>query len=307
MQENNLSGFHPYEKAYQPNALLGEYAYSLCGGPCDGLFLIGNSEMLKALAQKCILGNIPFKVLGGMSNVLVSDGGFRGIILLNREGIIQKSGNEGDLILLTVDSGSSMASLVRYCRENELTGFEWAAGLPGTVGGAVYGNAGAFGREIKDIFRCGSLLDETGSEICLSQNDMEFKYRSSILKSRKSKYVLLKAIFALKKGSREEIKALEELNKEKRRASQPVSERSLGSVFKNPDGFSAGKLIQDSGLKGTSIGNAVVSTKHANFITTSRGVRSEDYRQLVMLVQKTVFAKFGINLDPEIEFIGFEE
>ena len=303
----DLSIFHPYESAYRTGERLGDYAYSLCGGPCDGLFVIEGSEMLKDLAVDCIGAEIPCKVLGGMSNILVSDDGFSGIIFLNRKGNITRTETDSDAILLTVDSGVSMASVVRYCRDNELTGFEWAAGLPGTVGGAVYGNAGAFGTEIKDVFRSGELIDETGKVQCVTKEDMEFKYRGSVLKNRSRTGIMLKAVFSLYKGTHEEIISKEESCKERRRNSQPVSERSLGSVFKNPEGRSAGKLIEDAGLKGTSVGKATVSTKHANFITTAAGIRSEDYLRLIRLIQKTVFDKFGVTLEPEVEFLGFEE
>ncbi len=306
MQTIDLSVFHPYESAYRSEIRLGDYAYSMCGGPCGGLFMIEDSIMLRDLISDCIVSDIPFKVLGGMSNILISDRGFSGIVLLNRKGRISHTEENGK-ILLTADSGAPMAAVVRYCEQNELSGFEWAAGLPGTVGGAVYGNAGAFGSEIADCFRSGMVLDETGSELNLAGPDMEFKYRSSILKNKAKSCTLLNAEFCVEKGKHEEIISKAEACREKRRSSQPVSERSLGSVFKNPEGFPAGKLIQDAGLKGVSVGKATVSTKHANFITTAEGIRSEDYRELILLVQKTVFEKFGIKLEPEIEFLGFEE
>ncbi len=307
MQTIDLSLFRPYESAYRTDVRLGDYSYSLCGGPCDGFFMVENAEMLKDLAADCISAGIPVKVMGGMSNILVSDAGFRGIVLLNRKGIINHTeGNDGS-VLLTADSGVSMAAVVRYCWENELSGFEWAAGLPGTVGGAVYGNAGAFGTEIADIFRSCTALDAAGREISMTASDMEFSYRSSVLKRNVRSCTLLKAVFTAEKGKIGEITAKEESCREKRRSSQPVSERSLGSVFKNPEGFSAGKLIQDAGLKGVSVGKAVVSTKHANFITTSEGVRSEDYLKLIRIVQKAVYDQFSISLEPEIELLGFEE
>ncbi len=307
MRPLDLSLFHPYELDFRPGERLGDFSYSLCGGPCDGLFVIENSEILKNIAVHCITAQIPHKVLGGMSNILISDKGFEGIVLLNRKGNITQSVEKDGHVLLTVDSGVSMASVVRYCRENELTGFEWAAGLPGTVGGAVYGNAGAFGTEIKDIFQSGELIDEAGNVICLKQEEMGFKYRGSILKNRARVGILLNAEFVLSKGKREEITSKEEACKERRRTSQPVNERSLGSVFKNPEGKSAGKLIEDAGLKGVSVGKAIVSSKHANFITTSAGIRSEDYLKLIQLVQKTVLDSFGVSLELEIELLGFEE
>ncbi len=307
MQQIDLSLFRPYDTVYQTGVRLGDYAYSLCGGPCDGFFMINGSKMLKDIVSDCISAKVPYKVLGGMSNILISDTGFTGIILMNRQGAITHKETENGSVLLEADSGASMASVVRYCRENELSGFEWAAGLPGTVGGAVYGNAGAFGTEIKDIFQSGEIIDEACRDLSITNTDMDFSYRCSALKNKSLSCVLLRAEFSLEKGSREDISSKEGVCREKRQASQPISERSLGSVFKNPVGHSAGKLIQDAGLKGMTVGKAVVSTKHANFITTSEGIQSSDYRKLMILVQMTVFEKFGINLEPEIELLGFEE
>ena len=203
-----------------------------------------------------------------------------------------------------VAPGSSTMAAVKLGLES---GFEWACGLPGTVGGAVYGNAGAFGSSVADSFRSCVVIGPDGEEKTLGAADMDFTYRSSILKKRDHDLTVLQAFFCVAQDEPEQIRQRGEINREKRRAGQPVSERSLGSVFKNPEGMAAGKLIQDAGLKGTSIGNARVSEKHANFITTAPGVRSEDYRKLISYVQKTVSERFGVWLEPEIEFLGFED
>ena len=297
--------FAPYGKALLRDELLSRYAFSLCGGPCAGLFRIEGKEMLENLVRCCIRAGYPYKVLGGMTNVLVSDEGFDGIVLLNRKGTISHLVKEDGSVQLNASSGVGMAAVVRYCVENEFSGMEWAAGLPGTVGGAVYGNAGAFGTETADIFVSGHVIDETDAVRILNNDEMEFSYRSGILKTRKENNVLLDASFLLQIGEKEQILAKCEENKEKRRSTQPVSENSLGSVFKNPEGESAGKLIQAAGLKGFSIGQASVSMKHANFITTTKGVTSEDYRCLVSHVQRVVFEQFGVLLEPEIELLGF--
>lgn len=299
--------FAPYESAFRPDVRIGNYAYSLCGGPCAGMFIVENPEMLGDLVRKCIREKVPYRVVGGLSNLLVSDSGFDGIILLNRKGEIMHTAEPDGTVVLTAGSGAPMAAVVNYCVQNGLSGFEWASGLPGTVGGAVYGNAGAFGTEIKDIFRSCVIMDPDGEtkEFCAAE--MGFAYRKSMIKCGRHDRIILEASFSLKRDEPEQIRQRGEANREKRRASQPVSERSLGSVFKNPEGSAAGKLIQDAGLKGSAIGKARVSETHANFITTAEGVRSEDYRDLIRCVQKTVLEQYGIRLEPEIEFLGFED
>ena len=307
MRNIDPARFSPYEQAFRPDVRIGDHAYSLCGGPCAGMFVCEGPEMLRDLIRICIAEGIPYRVTGGLSNLLVSDEGFDGIILMNRKGRISHSGTDDGSVLLTASSGVSAAAVVRYCVENELSGFEWACGLPGTIGGAVYGNAGAFGTETADIFIRGNAVNAAGETVCLSCAEMGFAYRNSRIKREQDGTVLLDACFRLGKGSREEILARGEANRAKRQAGQPVGEPSLGSVFKNPEGCAAGKLIQDAGLKGVSVGKATVSMKHANFITTEKGVRSADYRALIRLVRKTVMEKTGILLEPEIEFLGFED
>ena len=306
MRNIDASLFSPYEKAFLSGELLSRYAFSLCGGPCAGLLRIDSKEMLGDLIRRCITLGLPFRVFGGLTNVLVSDEGFDGIILLNRKGTISHAETGDGSVLLTADSGAGMAALVRYCMENELSGFEWAAGLPGTVGGAVYGNAGAFGSDISQSYLTGTAIDRSGSTVQLPCEEMGFDYRSGILKREPNSPILLDAVFRVQKGTKAEIIAKCEEHRAARKASQPVDEHSLGSVFKNPPNESAGKLIQAAGLKGFSIGKAAVSMKHANFITTEPGVTADDYHRLVLHVQRTVFEQFKILLEPEIELMGFE-
>ena len=306
MRNLKPSLFSPYENAFSPAEPLSGYAFSLCGGPCAGLFRIEDGEMLKNLVQCCIRESVPYKVLGGMTNILISDEGFDSIVFLNRKGSISHTIQNDGSILLEADSGASMAGAVRYCIENGISGLEWAAGRPGTIGGAVCGNAGAFGAEISQIFSSGTVIDENGSVRTIDNADMNFAYRSSAMKHQSNKNILLKAVFHLEKGLKEQISAKGETYKETRRNTQPIDQHSLGSVFKNPEGESAGKLIQAAGLKGFTIGKAQVSMKHANFITTEKGVTSTDYHRLVVHVQKTVFEQFRVLLEPEIEMLGFE-
>ena len=306
MRHIDLSLFFPYEKLFLTDELLSKYAFSLCGGPCPGLIKVENSQMLESVIKCCIAAGLPYKVLGGMTNILISDKGFDGVVILNRKGKISHKELEDGSVWLSAESGAGMAAVVRYCTENGISGMEWAAGLPGTVGGAVCGNAGAFGTEISDIFVSGCMLDEKGCQNHISHENMGYSYRSSILKHQDNNRILLGASFLLGKGDTEEISSRCEEYKERRKSTQPIDEHSLGSVFKNPEGESAGKMIQAAGLKGFSVGKASVSLKHANFIVTEKGVTSADYHRLVCHVQNKVYEQFSVLLEPEIELFGFE-
>ena len=305
MRTIDSSLFTPYEKLLLPAEPLSKYAFSLCGGPCAGAFRVEGSQMLMDLIGCCTKAGCPYKVLGGMTNILISDDGFDGVALLNRRGKISHATGADGTVILTAESGAGMAAVVRYCIDHEISGMEWAAGLPGTVGGAVCGNAGAFGTETAAIYLSGRVSDRSGMIHEYGPEDMGFAYRRSNLKGQDRGDVLLEASFRLKTGQKELIISEGEAYRERRRNTQPVDENSLGSVFKNPPGGSAGKLIQDAGLKGYSIGGAAVSRKHANFITTTKGVTAADYRSLTVYVQQEVLAKFGILLEPEIELFGF--
>ena len=270
------------------------------------MIMIEDPAMLCEMVRICRKNGIPFRVFGTMSNVLVSDSGFDGVVLLNRKGRITHSDNDDGSAAVTAGSGAAMAGLVKYCVQNGLSGMEWAAGLPGTVGGAVYGNAGAFGSDISAVFQFGRFVDGSGEIIECSDEELAFGYRTSALK-KGTDLILLEAVFHLKHGDACQIDMLGQEYKEKRKKTQPYNEHSLGSVFKNPEGYSAGKLIDDAGLKGFSIGKAMVSNKHANFITTEKGVTSTDYRALAEYVQKKVKEISGICLEPEIEFVNFQD
>ncbi len=298
--------FGKYREMLRRNVPLAHYSYSLCGGPCTGMFSVGDGETLAELVKICIESGIPYRVFGGLSNVLVSDRGFDGIVLLNRGGTVSIEKDSAERIIVTADSGVLMSKLVKFCAEEGIAGMDWAAGLPGTVGGAVYGNAGAFGSDTAAVFLDGQYLDESGTLRPLSKADMGFSYRSSALKRGEKAGILTEVRFVLSSGDPKAIRAAADARRTWRHEHQPDTLPSLGSVFKNPEGMSAGKLIRDAGLMGKTIGGAQVSTKHANFITTEKGVRSSDYKALVDLIQAAVTEKFGVKLVPEIEMTGFE-
>lgn len=304
MLESELFG--KYRDMLQRNVPLANYSYSLCGGPCAGMFTVDDGKTLAELVKICIESGIPHRIFGGLSNVLVSDKGFDGIVLLNRGGAVRIEKETNQRIILTAGSGVLMSKLVKTCAEEGIAGMEWAAGLPGTVGGAVYGNAGAFGSDTASVFLDGQYVDQNGALRPLTKAGMGFSYRSSAMKRRENTGILTEARFILKTGDSNEIRAAMDAHRTWRHEHQPDTLPSLGSVFKNPEGMSAGKLIQDAGLMGKVIGGAQVSTKHANFITTEKGVKSSDYKALVDFVQTAVLEIFGVKLIPEIEMTGFE-
>jgi UDP-N-acetylmuramate dehydrogenase len=243
---------------------------------------------------------INYIVVGNCSNVLVSDKGYNGAIITTVK--IDSFKIDGNLI--EAECGAMLSRVAREACEAGLKGLEFAVGIPGTVGGAVYMNAGAYDGEIKDVFERAEVLDENLNPVELGRADMRFSYRNSRLKEEKM--VLLRAVFCLKFADREDISPLQKANEfsKRRREKQPLSYPSAGSVFKRPPNNFAGKLIEDAGLKGYRIGGACISEKHAGFIINLGDAKAEDVRKLIYLAQKSVYEKFGILLEPEIQFIG---
>ncbi|WAM32659.1 UDP-N-acetylmuramate dehydrogenase [Caldicellulosiruptor naganoensis] len=241
-----------------------------------------------------------WKVLGNFSNVLVSDRGFDGAIIITTKLDFFKIEEN----VIEAECGCMISQVARKACENGLKGLEFAVGIPGTVGGAVYMNAGAYDGEIKDVFECAEVLDEKLNILKLGKEDMRFSYRHSRLKEEKM--ILLRSTFRLQYAKEGDIPPLQKANEfnQRRREKQPLQFPSAGSIFKRPAGYFAGKLIEDAGLKGYRIGNACISEKHAGFIVNLGGASAEDVRKLIFHVQRTVYEKFGVLLEPEIEFIG---
>jgi UDP-N-acetylmuramate dehydrogenase len=239
-------------------------------------------------------------MLGGGSNVLVSDRGFRGVVVLNRAKDV--SFDKGSQPKVRAEAGAVFANLARRCATHGLGGLEWAAAVPGTVGGAVYGNAGAFGGDTAgNLIRAG-LLTENGRETWPVEK-MEYGYRTSILKRQTLKIIVLWAELRLEHSTKEEVSVKISEFSERRKATQPPG-ASMGSMFKNPPGDFAGRLIEAAGLKGTRIGTAEISPVHANFFINHGQTKAEDVRELASLTQSKVAEKFGVNLELEIELVG---
>ncbi|MCR5206325.1 MAG: UDP-N-acetylmuramate dehydrogenase [Lachnospiraceae bacterium] len=290
------------------NARLSEYTSFKTGGPADILVKVGNSIEIQRIVAIAKESDVPFYVIGNGTNMLVSDEGYRGIVICLREmdnDIRAEKASNGDYCRLSCSAGCTLARLSSEAASMGYSGLEFAAGIPGSVGGAVVMNAGAYGGEIKDVFEYADVLDENGDVIRLKREDMDFGYRKSIIQEKE--YIVLDVMFVLKKGEENAIKAeIKELN-ERRREKQPLEYASAGSTFKRPEGLFAGKLIEDAGLKGFSVGDAAVSEKHCGFLINKGKATSTDIYELISQVIEKVYEKSGVVLEPEIKLLGFEE
>ena len=286
----------------QENAPLSSYTSARIGGPADALVFVYKADELAQAAQKLWELDMPFILLSGGSNVLVSDRGVRGVVIINRARLV-KFDSQSEPPTLQAESGTTLNDIAQRAARLGLTGLEWAASVPGSLGGSVYGNAGAFEGDMAGNLISVDLLHRQLGQQTWSTEKMEFGYRTSLLKREHMPVVILSAKLALGHGNRQDIQAKMELFSTRRRASQPPG-ASMGSMFKNPPGDKAGRLIEAAGLKGTSIGNAQISSQHANFFINTTATKAADMRKLIELAQNTVFDKFGIKLELEVELIG---
>jgi UDP-N-acetylmuramate dehydrogenase len=279
---------------------LAKFTSSRVGGPADGLILVDSVERLAEVVGLLWDLEVDFFVLGAGSNVLISDEGIRGLVIINRakESEIDELNN-----LVWTGSGASFGQIARRVSQRGYSGLEWATGIPGTVGGAVYGNAGAQGSDVASTLHMAEILHHDRGREKWKVSRMGFAYRSSKLKRDSSNAVILSASFHIEESSTEFTKNLVEKYKLHRRTTQP-SGASMGSMFKNPQGEYAGQLIERAGLKGIRIGGAEISTLHGNFFITADGARAKDIFSLIRLAQDTVLEKFNIPLELEIELIG---
>ena len=269
------------------------------GGPADYFIVPTEIEEIRAVVSLCEEMGMPYYVIGNGSNLLVADKGFRGVILQIYKAMNQVK-IEGNVI--TAQAGASLAQIAKEALEHALTGFEFAAGIPGTLGGAVRMNAGAYGGEIKDILTKATVLTKEGEVVELSKEELEFGYRTSIIE--RTGQIVLKAEIELSPGKREEIKAVMDDLRKKRVSKQPLEFPSAGSTFKRPEGYFAGKLIQDAGLKGFRIGGAQVSEKHSGFVINTGNATAADVMELMRQINEKVTARFGVSLEPEVRRIG---
>lgn len=286
--------------AVQEHVPLAPYTSARIGGPADVLLTIQSANELADAMQLIWEHNLPYYILGGGSNVLVSDSGFRGVVVLDRAKEVRFEA--GDQPTVWCEAGVIIANLAKRCASKGLAGLEWSATVPGTVGGAVYGNAGAFGGDMTDNLIWAEILTRNGREK-FTLEQMAYGYRTSVLKRGEINGMVLSALLKLKNSSKEEVSVKIEQFSERRKATQPPG-ASMGSMFKNPEGDHAGRLIESAGLKGMRIGNAEISTVHGNFFINHGQTKAEDVRALIALVQKTVFEKFNVKLELEVELVG---
>lgn len=275
-----------------------KHTYFKVGGPADILVLPETIEQVIGLLKLCISKEIPHHIIGNGSNLLVKDGGIRGVVIK----LCSLNQIEVEEDKITAMCGVLLSEVSKSALQNSLTGFEFACGIPGTIGGAVTMNAGAYGGEMVDVIETALVLDEQCNLKILTNEELELGYRTSAV--MKYNYIVLKVTIKLKQGEYEEINGrIKELTA-KREEKQPLEYPSAGSTFKRPVGFFAGKLIQDSGLKGKSLGGAAVSEKHSGFIINKNNASAKDILDLINLVQNTVKEKFGVELHTEVRIIG---
>ena len=268
-------------------------------GPADFFVTPKNYEELSGVLKCCAKYEMPCYIMGNGSNLLVSDQGYRGVViqLFRQLNDIQCEGN-----VIRAQAGALLSAVANRALEEKLTGFEFAAGIPGTLGGACVMNAGAYGGEMKDVLKSVTVLTREGERITLQKNELELGYRTSII--AKKDYIVLEAEIELKAGDAEEIKAVMDDLKERRTTKQPLEYPSAGSTFKRPEGYFAGKLIQESGLQGFQVGGAQVSEKHCGFVINKDQATAADIAELIRQVQDRVEEKFGVRLETEVKRLG---
>ncbi|AVP35621.1 UDP-N-acetylmuramate dehydrogenase [Staphylococcus felis] len=280
------------------NEPLKRYTYTETGGNADFYISPSTHEDVQKVVQYAYNHHIPLTYLGNGSNIIIRDGGIRGIVLslLNLDHI------ESSDATIIAGSGAAIIDVSRKARDLSLSGLEFACGIPGSVGGAVYMNAGAYGGEVKDVIDYALVINEQGELLQLTHNELELDYRNSII--QKEHYVVLEAAFTLKPGQQSDIQSIMDDLTERRESKQPLEYPSCGSVFRRPPGYFAGKLIQDAKLQGHRIGGVEVSKKHAGFMVNVDNGTATDYEDLIHHVQKVVKDKFDIELQREVRIIG---
>lgn len=280
------------------NALMKEHINFEVGGPADILLIPSKVEQIIESIKICKENNIPYFVMGNGSNLLVKDGGIRGVVI-KLTGLTNLEVKDEEI---KADCGVMLKELSDKALENSLTGLEFACGIPGSVGGAVFMNAGAYNGEIKNVIKEAEVITSSGEIITLSKDELELGYRTS--KVMKDNSIVINATFKLEKGNKEEIKETIDDLTQKREEKQPLEYPSAGSTFKRPEGYFAGKLIQDSGLKGYSIGGAAVSSKHSGFVINKGNATAKDILDLIAYIQEEVKKQFGVELHTEVRIIG---
>jgi len=295
---NNLKAELPN---VQKNVMLSQYTTFKIGGPAKYFYQAKSREDLVGAITSARQLLIPFVILGRGSNVLVADQGYDGLVIINQYADINIQDDQ-----VIASSGSNLNHLVSACTQRSLSGLEWAAGIPGTLGGAIRGNAGLKDEEIKDVVQSVDCLNTNNQIVQLDNDQCQFAYRTSLFKNSDD-WTILEANLRLVKGNQAMIQQKVEENIKIKNDTQPLKLASAGCIFKNPPGDSAGRLIDQTGLKGKRIGSAAVSDIHANFIVNQNGATAEQVVILISLIKQRVRNEFGIQLQEEIEYLGFND
>lgn len=269
------------------------------GGPADYFLMPDKGEDVGRVIKICKEKEIPYFILGNGSNLLVGDGGYRGAVIqiYRNMSSVTVEGNE-----ITAQAGALLSAVAAAAKNASLTGFEFAGGIPGTIGGAVVMNAGAYGGEMKDVLTEVTVMNAEGDIFTLPTEELELGYRTSIIKT--AGYIVLEAKIRLKEGDSEVIRETMKDLTIRRTTKQPLEYPSAGSTFKRPEGYFAGKLIMDSGLAGYQVGGAQVSEKHCGFVINAGDATARDVRTLMDNVRDIVYKKYGVTLEPEVKFLG---
>lgn len=277
------------------------YTFTRTGGPVDVLAFPKTAAEAQGLVDYCREAEIPWMVLGNASNLIVRDGGIRGVVIMLTE---MRQIDMPEPGILQAEAGAKLIDATYVALHLSLTGFEFACGIPGSVGGAVFMNAGAYDGEVKNVFDSADVLFPDGTIRTLNNEEMQFTYRHSAVQENGG--MILRARFRLETGDQQAIKKRMEELTELRQLKQPLEYPSCGSVFKRPEGHFTGKLIQDAGLQGLKWGGAQISEKHAGFIVNVDNATATDYVELIAHIQKTIKEKFGVTLETEVRIIGEE-
>lgn len=270
------------------------------GGNCIALIEPNEIDEILEIIRICKFNKLKYFILGNGSNILVKDSGYNGVIIK-----LKNNFNKIELIndKITVQSGATLREVFEFTFKNSLTGFEFASGIPGTIGGAIYMNAGAYGGEMKDVVEFVKVIDiDSESILQINSSDLEFGYRHSLIQDKNM--IVVEITLNLKKGNFEDIKNIFEDLEFKRNSKQPLEYKSAGSTFKRPEGYFAAKLIEDSGLKGYRVNDAMVSEKHAGFVVNVGNATYSDVMTVIDYVKKTVYNKFDVNLEMEVKILG---
>ena len=302
-QKQLIGSLYSCKGIFRENEPMAAHTTFRIGGPADVYLVPADEEQLAETVRLLRSEGMRWQILGNGSNVLVADEGIRGVVIhMEDKKSVPQYRAEGGLTLASVTAGMSLSGFARDACDRGLADMEYATGIPGTVGGGIVMNAGAYGGEIVDSLREVSLLTKEGKRLVLPAKELKLSYRYSVIPE--NEYLVTSATFALREGDREAIRAKVLELSAKRREKQPLEFPSAGSTFKRPEGYFAGKLIQDSDLRGYAVGGAQVSEKHCGFVINRGGATCADVKALIADVQRIVLEKTGVKLEPEVKFLS---